>query len=681
MNSEDTRVAHLLGLASTTTDALISIDSDSKVMSWNSSAESLFGYSKEEIIGQSIHAIIPKSYRELHDTGITRVNKGGKHHVIGKTVDLTAVKKDGTEFPISLTLSTWKVDGNSFYGAIIKDITQRVAMEEELRRSEQQMRAILESANDGIITANSKGNILSWNKAAFNIFGYDEKEVVGQSLTIIIPEQYKSSHEKGIERVTSGGAHHVIGKTVELAGLHKDGRQIPIELSLSTWLIDNERYYCGIIRDISERKFNEELQLANHLKFQSLTQSATDAIISASSDGMIQSWNKAAEHIFGYHEKDVMGKPLTIIIPKEFREAHEAGIKRVATGGKRHVIGKSVELFGLHKDGHTFPIELSLSTWNVGGKVFYSGIIRDISERKENENKLKEQKEILAQKAEELKILNEDVQSKNEQLQALSNKLAKYLSRQVYTNIFEGKQDVQIESYRKKLTVFFSDIEGFTEMTDRFESEVLTNALNRYLNEMSKIAIHHGGTIDKYIGDAIMIFFGDPDTLGEKEDALACVRMAIEMRNKLAEMRREWSQLGMTSPLRIRMGINTGFCTVGNFGSEERLDYTIVGSTVNLANRLEAASEVDEILISQHTFDLIKDEIKCESKGTLKIKGFAYPVETYMVIDEFETIKKENEHLAAQLEGFNLLIDFEKLNYSDKIYAKELLQKAMSKLE
>jgi len=103
---------------------------------------------------------------------------------------------------------------------------------------------------------------------------------------------------------------------------------------------------------------------------------------------------------------------------------------------------------------------------------------------------------------------------------------------------------------------------------------------------MSKIALDHGGTIDKYIGDAIMIFFGDPETLGEKEDAIACVRMAIDMRKKLAAMRREWDVLGVTTPLHVRMGVNTGFCTVGNFGSEERLDYTVVGGAVNLASRL-----------------------------------------------------------------------------------------------
>ena len=226
--------------------------------------------------------------------------------------------------------------------------------------------------------------------------------------------------------------------------------------------------------------------------------------------------------------------------------------------------------------------------------MFYSGIIRDITERKQSELKLQSQKKKLARRAKSLEKLNDEVKSKNEQLQALSNKLAKYLSRQVYTNIFEGKKDVKIESYRKKLTIFFSDIQGFTELTDRVESEVLTSALNKYLNEMSKIALEHGGTIDKYIGDAIMIFFGDPESLGEKEDAIACLKMAISMKKKLSKMRREWDVLGISSPLRVRMGINTGFCTVGNFGSDERLDYTIVGGSVNLASRLESAAGVDE---------------------------------------------------------------------------------------
>ena len=217
--------SHLKAIASTTTDALIAIDEAGNVISWNPAAESIFGYSTEDMIGQSLHAIIPERYQKAHDRGLERVNGGGKHHVIGHAATLAGRRKDGSEFPIELTLSTWKSGGRNHYGGIIRDISERVRMEDELRTSEARTRAITETANDGIITADSDGFILSWNKAAATIFGYGPDEAVGQSLTLIVPEQFKSAHERGIERVSGGGAPHVMGKTVELSGLHKKGHR------------------------------------------------------------------------------------------------------------------------------------------------------------------------------------------------------------------------------------------------------------------------------------------------------------------------------------------------------------------------------------------------------------------------------------------------------------------------
>ena len=188
------------------------------------------------------------------------------------------------------------------------------------------------------------------------------------------------------------------------------------------------------------------------------------------------------------------------------------------------------------------------------------------------------------------------------------------MSPQVYKSIFSGEKNVKIEAYRKKLTVFFSDIKGFTDLTDRLEPEVLSSLLNNYLNEMSNIALKHGGTIDKFIGDAILIFFGDPETQGEKKDARACVLMALEMRERMKYLRRMWEDQGISKPLEIRIGINTGYCNVGNFGSEDRLDYTIVGGEVNLASRLESNAEVGQILISHETYSMVKEKILCEKK-------------------------------------------------------------------
>jgi adenylate cyclase len=241
----------------------------------------------------------------------------------------------------------------------------------------------------------------------------------------------------------------------------------------------------------------------------------------------------------------------------------------------------------------------------------------------------------------EQRTANEIIAIKNKELETLSKKLSKYLSPQIYHSIFTGAQNVEIASSRKKLTIFFSDVVNFTETTDKLESEDLTNVLNRYLTEMSDIALAHGATIDKYIGDAMMVFFGDPETRGVKEDARACVRMAIAMLRRLRELQAEWQELGAEKPFHLRIGINTGYCTVGNFGSQDRMDYTIIGSAVNLTARLQTASEIDGILLGHETYSLVKDEVAAEEHAPIKAKGFAEPIRCYKVLGLYDDLAKE----------------------------------------
>lgn len=216
-------------------------------------------------------------------------------------------------------------------------------------------------------------------------------------------------------------------------------------------------------------------------------------------------------------------------------------------------------------------------------------------------------------------------------LRSLSAKLSKYLSPQIYKSIFEGTQDDKIRTKRKKLTVFFSDIKDFTEVTEAWKSEDITRLLNEYFSEMSAIALAYGATIDKFIGDAMLIFTGDPQSLGEKEDALQCVRMAVQMQRRMYVLQRDWLAKGCERPFRMRIGINTGFCDVGNFGSEQRMDYTIIGSAVNLAARLEHACEPDGILLSEETCALVQDEIQCKEHAHIKAKGIARDICCYSV--------------------------------------------------
>ena len=166
------------------------------------------------------------------------------------------------------------------------------------------------------------------------------------------------------------------------------------------------------------------------------------------------------------------------------------------------------------------------------------------------------------------------IEKANTFLAGISAKLARYLSPQIYRSIFSGERDVTIHTERKKLTIFFSDIKDFTATTERLQPEELSGLLNEYLTEMSAIALKWGGTIDKFIGDAMVVFFGDPETKGVAEDAKAAVRMAVEMQSRLVELNVAWRARGIEHPFRARMGINTGFVNVGNFGSIDRMDYT-----------------------------------------------------------------------------------------------------------
>ncbi len=238
---------------------------------------------------------------------------------------------------------------------------------------------------------------------------------------------------------------------------------------------------------------------------------------------------------------------------------------------------------------------------------------------------------------EELLVENEkafeELSFKTERLEKISNQLAKYLSPQIYKNIFETDTD-KVETYtRKKLTVFFSDIKEFTSLSDRLDPDLLAEIINEYLSEMTEIALDFGGTIDKFIGDAILIFFGDPETEGTAIDAEKCVNMAIAMSKRVGELDEVWKkEKGISEGLQVRTGISTGYCTVGNFGSVQRVDYTVLGSPVNLAARLEAACAPQEILVSPETKNLVEKVFDFEEKKPIKLKGFSEPIKPYQLI-------------------------------------------------
>lgn len=240
----------------------------------------------------------------------------------------------------------------------------------------------------------------------------------------------------------------------------------------------------------------------------------------------------------------------------------------------------------------------------------------------------------------------EEAEKQQQLLQKASDRLSKYLSPQICEQIFS---DVEFDTGtgRKKLTIFFSDIVNFTSITESMEAEELSGFLNFYLTNMCEIALKYGGTIDKFIGDSVMIFFGDPQSKGPEQDALACCNMGLEMLafvEKNEELFKE--QFNFPEKLEIRIGVHSGVCSVGNFGSDQRLDYTVIGRAVNVAARLEQAAPKNSMLFSNSTKSLLGDTFQVSDSIEVKAKGIDRPIIGYILTNQVSkrslvTVKEE----------------------------------------
>ena len=247
----------------------------------------------------------------------------------------------------------------------------------------------------------------------------------------------------------------------------------------------------------------------------------------------------------------------------------------------------------------------------------------------------------------------EEAEKQQQLLQKASDRLSKYLSPQICEQIFS---DVEFDTGtgRKKLTIFFSDIVNFTSITESMEAEELSGFLNFYLTNMCEIALKYGGTIDKFIGDSVMIFFGDPQSKGPEQDALACCNMGLEMLafvENNEELFKE--QFNFPEKLEIRIGVHSGVCSVGNFGSDQRLDYTVIGRAVNVAARLEQAAPKNSMLFSNSTKSLLGDTFQVSDSIEVKAKGIDRPIIGYILTNQVS----KRSLVSVKEEGISLKFD------------------------
>ncbi|GAB3373981.1 PAS domain-containing sensor histidine kinase [Spongiibacter taiwanensis] len=264
-------------------------------------------------------------------------------------------------------------------------MSQKDAVSDLLART----RAIVDTIVDGVITISDQGIIETVNPATERIFGYKEIELRGQNVAMLMPNPYHEAHDQYISNYLSSGQKKIIGTGREVTGRRKDGSTFPLELAISEMVVDGQRMFTGIVRDISERKATEN-QLTDLLeRKRAILATMVDGVITISDHGIIETINPAAKQIFGYEEAEMLGHNVSMLMPNPYREEHDQYVNNYLSTGVKKIIGIGREVTGLRKNGQTFPLELAISEMDVNGQRMFTGIVRDISVRKETEEQLR----------------------------------------------------------------------------------------------------------------------------------------------------------------------------------------------------------------------------------------------------------------------------------------------------
>ncbi len=275
------------------------------------------------------------------------------------------------------------------------DITERKQAENSLRDSESLKRAILESAIDCVISINETGEIVEFNHAAEQTFGYRREEVLGQSMAeLMIPEGERAAHYAGVARFLESGQGKLMGQRIERPAMRRDGTSFPAEIAITSSQVDGRFIFTAYLRDITPRLAAEASLRDSEALKRSILESALDCVITIDAEGRILEFNPAAERTFNYKREAVLGKQLVdLIIPERFRAAHRAGVERYLRTRRSDVIGRRIELEAMRANGSTFPVEVAITEGEIMGEPCFTAYLRDITRRVQTEAALKTSEE------------------------------------------------------------------------------------------------------------------------------------------------------------------------------------------------------------------------------------------------------------------------------------------------
>jgi PAS domain S-box-containing protein len=477
-------------------------------------------------------------------------------------------------------------------------------MAEELDDPEHQRRyyeSLIAVSPTAIVTTDADMRVTSWNPAAEHLFGYTSEEAIGRDVDDLVSNDEQIRRE-GLELnhlALEGPIQRFTRRT------RKDGTLVDVALRAAQIVVGDEfaglyAFYDDIGELVRQRRY-----------FESLLETSPVAVIMIDRASHVTSWNPAAEKLFGYTADEAIGTHIDDLVanrPEIRPEADRFTAEAWQSPGFHRITRRT------RKDGSLVDVEISSVRVTLeGDTIGYYVIYHDITELEQTRRQL------------EARI--------DDQLAELVRRgeLARFLPRQVAEGLMAGQLAPDHVLERRKITALFADMVGFTDLSESLEPEELAEVLNEYLREMTAIVMAHGGTLDNFIGDGIMAVFGAPERVDETEQAWAAVRAAVEMRSRCRELATRLRSRGIPADLDIRVGLNTGHCTVGVFGSELLRAYKVVGFPVNVAARLQSAGDPGSILCGFRTYALIKDRVSGKAREPLAVKGASRPVEAWEI--------------------------------------------------
>jgi PAS domain S-box-containing protein len=362
-------------------EAMVIVDKAGRIFLINAQTETLFGYARAELLGKPVEVLIPERFRARHPAHRTGFFARPERRMMGAERGLFGLRKDGTEFPIEISLSPIETPNGVLVSSAIRDLTER-------QRTAEKVRALLvaaqvvEAAPHAMLMIDRQRAIALVNRRMENLFGYAREDLIGRPIEDLIPERYRDLHPGHVQGFFAEPAARSMAAGRELFGRRKDGSEVPIEIGLSPLETPDGLFTLASIVDITERKRAEE-------RFRLVVKAAPNAMIMTDRRRIITLVNQRAEELFGYARDELVGQPIDRLVPERFRPAHAGHVDRFFADPKAQAMDSERQLFGLRKTGAEVPIEIVLNPIETPEGLFTLASIIDITQRKQYEDELR----------------------------------------------------------------------------------------------------------------------------------------------------------------------------------------------------------------------------------------------------------------------------------------------------